>query len=120
MSISIDTKPDKVTLNGAEYTRDDLITTSPISKERKGAWVVGEKYLIRTVTMIDVGILTYIDDHDLVLDKASWIADTDRFATALKTGALKEVEPFPGEAIVGRGAIVDAAIWLHDLPRTQK
>jgi hypothetical protein len=117
----INAKPETVTFNGENYTRSDLIPApQAVTKERKGAWVIGEKYLIRTVTMIDIGILVHVDDHELVLSQASWIADTNRFATALETGNLKEVEPFPDEAIVGRGAIVDASVWSHDLPRTQK
>jgi len=85
-----------------------------------GPWVVGDAYLIRTVTMTLTGRLREIHAHELVLDDAAWIADTGRFATALKNGTLSEVEPFPGAAIVGRGAIVDACKWTHDLPRTQK
>lgn len=81
---------------------------------------VGENYLIRTVTMIQIGKLESIGDKELVLSNASWIADTDRFHNALKDGKLREVEPFIDNVIVGRGAIVDATIWRHELPREQK
>jgi hypothetical protein len=55
----------------------------------------------------------------LVLADAAWIADTGRWSTALATGRLHEVEPYPGEGlcIVSRAAIVDVAVWDHPLPR---
>lgn len=88
--------------------------------ERKSAWVVGRYYLIRTVTMIDTGRLVWFDDKDLVLEEASWIADTGRFADALLKCVYGEVEPFPdGEIIIGRGAIVDA-VPVKSSPRKQK
>ena len=87
----------------------------------EGPWVVGKTYLIRTVTMIQTGRLVAVYDKELVLEDAAWVADTGRFYDALSKGTLNEVEPFPdGPVIVGRGAISDAAIWSHPLPRKQK
>jgi len=83
-------------------------------------WTVGKSYLIRTVTMTVTGKLSVVGKKELVLDDAAWIASTGRFANALTTGGLDEVEPFPGSVIVGRGAIVDACEWTHDLPRKVK
>lgn len=81
---------------------------------------LGECYLIRSVTLYYVGRLVSITDSDLVLDDASWVADTGRFASSLKTGDLKEVEPFWGSVIIARGSIVDACVWKHKLPSDQK
>jgi hypothetical protein len=83
---------------------------------------IGKAYLIRTVTMIDIGIVKAVGDGELVLSNASWIADTGRFHDALKDGAekLAEVEPFTGDVIIGRGAIIDAVEWSHPLPSEQK
>jgi len=79
---------------------------------------IGESYLIRTVTMIDVGRLEWVGEKELVLTSAAWIADTARFSKCLTTGELGEVEPFPdGEIIIGRGAIIDAVVWTKGLPR---
>ena len=87
----------------------------------EGPWVVGKAYLIRTVTMIQTGRLVAVYDKELVLEEAAWVADTGRFNDALSKGTLNEIEPFPdGPVIVGRGAICDAAIWSHPLPRKQK
>lgn len=82
---------------------------------------LGENYLIRTVTMIDVGRLESVGEQELVLSSAAWIADTDRWSECLKTGKLKEVEPFPdGDVIIGRGSVIDAVIWTSKLPREVK
>ena len=83
-------------------------------------WVIGKIYLIRTVTMIQTGRLVAVGEHELVVEDAAWIADTGRFADALKTGKFAEVEPFPdGKVIIGRGAIVDA-VEIQQAPRDQK
>ena len=73
-------------------------------------WNVGKQYLIRTVTMIQHGTLVMVTDHELVLEKAAWIADTGRFADFLMGKEPNEVEPFPQDrqVIVGRGAVIDA------------
>ena len=81
-------------------------------------WVIGRAYLIRTVTYFALGRLIWAGDRELLLENASWVADTGRFGEALKTGKLSEVEPFPSQLIVGRGSIVDATEWSHALPVT--
>ena len=92
------------------------------AKREKNHWKIGSNYFIRTVTHIQIGELIEVTDKELILRNASWIADTGRFKQALKDGDLQEVEPFPdGEiVIVGRGALIDAVIWSHPLPREQK
>lgn len=82
---------------------------------------VGKNYFIRTVTHHLTGKLLKVTAKELVLEDAAWIADDGRFHEALKTGNLSEVEPFPdGEVIVGRGSVIDAVIWKHELPRAVK
>ena len=111
--------PKTIKIDEDEYIRVKDIAEVQ-KKERKGAWLVGEKYIIRTVTMIQTGRLAYLDEHELVLEDAAWIADTGRWADAISTGALNEIEPFEDDVIVGRAAIVDATVWRHALPRTKK
>jgi len=91
-------------------------------KVRSHSFVVGQQYLIRTVTMIQVGKLEAVTSSDLLLSGASWIADTGRFGACLATGVFFEVEKMPGDGlcIVGRGAIVDAFPWSHKLPEETK
>lgn len=93
---------------------------SPQFDKTANPFVIGANYLIRTVTMIDTGRVVRVTPTEIVLEDAAWIADTGRFATALKSGNFNEVEPFPdGEVIVGRGSIVDAC-RIEKLPRAQK
>lgn len=82
---------------------------------------VGSNYFIRTVTMSHCGKLVAVTPQELVLEAASWIADSGRFQQALETGDFSEVEMFPKDqqVIVGRGAIVDAVI-VSKLPISQK
>lgn len=84
---------------------------------------LGRSYLIRTVTMTLLGRLKWQGDRELVLESASWIADTGRFHEFVKgklSAANVEVEPFTNDVIVGRGAIVDATLWVGDLPKEAK
>lgn len=81
---------------------------------------VNNNVLIRTVTHYQTGRIVQITEHEVILADAAWIADTGRFATALETGKLGEVEPFPDVVSVNRGAIVDVTSWKHPLPRDQK
>ncbi len=81
---------------------------------------IGKTYVIRTVTMIQLGKLTAVYPQELVLEDASWIADTGRFANFLKDPELRsESEPFCAPCIVGRGAIVDAQV-VKDVILAQK
>ena len=94
--------------------------------ETNKVWELKKNYLIRTVTHIQVGKLVAVTDKELVLEKASWIADTGRFMNALKDGIEKqadsEIEPFleKSRVIISRGSIIDAVIYSHDLPTKQK
>ena len=89
-------------------------TTSP--------WIVGKKYLIRTVTMIFTGCLVQVAAQELVITDVAWIAETERWADAVRGGSFKEVEPYPdgADVIIGRGSIIDAVVVDWELPRKQK
>lgn len=80
---------------------------------------VGQKYLIRTVTLYYTGEVVSVSAAEIVLTKAAWIPDTGRFADCLRTGSFAEVEPFLDDVIVPRGGIIDATVWRHDLPAKQ-
>ncbi len=82
---------------------------------------IGKNYFIRTVTLYYIGTLRRVTQQELVLEDAVWVADTGRFHQAMMDGTLSEVEPFgTGEVIIGRGAVVDATIWGHKVPKSQK
>lgn len=81
---------------------------------------VGKNYFIRTVTHHYTGKLEKVTSKELILSDAAWIADDGRFMNAIKDGTLKEIEPFQDDVVIGRGAVLDATIWRHALPREQK
>ena len=81
--------------------------------------MVGGKWFIRTVTFHLIGKVVRRSGLFLVLQDASWVADSGRFMQAIKNGTLSEVEPV-GDAIVGLASIVDAFPWKHALPKDQK
>ena len=96
--------------------------TSPLPPVSNcGPWLIGEKYLIRTVTMILTGQLVNVGEHELSLCSAAWIADTGRYADNIVSCGFNEVEPYPDGriVIVGRGSIIDA-VAIDKLPRKQK
>lgn len=114
---------EEVEVNGKIYVPKELLTTTQKVIELDGnesVWEVNKNYLIRTVTMIQLGKLKKVTDKELVLSDACWVADTGRFNQALEKGTLNEVEMFQGDVIVGRGAIIDATEWLTNLPKLSK
>lgn len=99
----------------------EIKTMCGISGENKvHPYNIGQSYLIRTVTHHYIGQMKWVGDAELVLSSASWIADDGRYHNALKDGTLNEVEPIIGDAIIGRGSIVDCVEWHHICPSTQK
>lgn len=99
---------------------DDTPDTAAPSADPWNDWI-GANVIIRTITATTTGRLTAVGPDTLALEDATWVADSGRWAAALETGDLAEVEPFPsGRVLVGRGAVVDAALWQHDLPRVQR
>ena len=102
---------------------DDMADSVERQRETDNChWAVGKAYFIRTVTHYLTGKLVKVTPTELVLLDAAWVASTGRFADAIRTGELDEVEPYPDSAvvIVGRGALIDAVRWTHPLPREQK
>lgn len=97
--------------------------TASVTKKTKptSPLTVGNAVFIRTVTHHLTGRVIAVGDHEILLSNAAWIADNGRFAAALAGGVFSEVEPFPdGIVAVGRGALIDACVWPHALPRAVK
>ena len=82
---------------------------------------IGKNYFIRTVTHHYTGKLIEVYPTELVLMDAAWIADSGRFANAMKDETFEEVEPFPDgkKVVIGRGSILDASV-ISKIPRSQK
>lgn len=98
--------------------KDD--TTTDESARGESAYKIGENYQFRTVTHIITGKLLRICYDGLVVVDAAWIADTGRFADAVRDGTYSEVEPYPDgvEVIVNWEAMIDA-VQIKELPREQ-
>lgn len=96
--------------------------TSEDIGEKETPYIIGQKYLIRTVTMIYTGKLEQIFENELVLSSVAWIAETKRWTNSVLEGQFNEVEPYPKDAkvIIGRGAILDATTVEWNLPVEQK
>jgi len=93
------------------------------SSDSYSPWEIGKNYVIRCVTMIQLGRLVAVTDKELILEQASWIADTglwNEFLTGEKPAS--EVEPFRHDTvtIVNRGAIVDAQQVAIELPTERR
>ena len=87
-----------------------IVTTHPFQ--------VGSCYFIRTVTYHLIGRVRDTIGKFLVLDDASWVADSGRFMEAITKGTLNEVEPV-GVAYVNLDSITDAFPWRFETPKEQ-
>lgn len=81
---------------------------------------IGEAYLFRTVTHIEVGRVKKIIGQFVELEDASWIADTGRYHDCLKKGIFNEVEPYPLYTGINTQSLINYTPWLHALPKEQK
>ena len=98
-------------------------TAKKATKKVTKFWVVGKSYFIRGVNNYYTGKLVGIDGPELIFIDAAWIADTGRFADAMKNpDKFSEIEPYPDgwNVLVNRQSVCDAVIWPHPLPRKQK
>ena len=89
-------------------------------KSQKHPFKIGEKYFIRTATYFQLGRLKEISEKWLVLEEASWIADTGRFYEFLKDGKCNEYESFQEPVFIPLDSIIDVTIWKHDLFKGNK
>lgn len=108
-----------ISIDGVEYVRADAVKAEPIGKLESLQDLVGSAVFIRTVTYHCTGRVVGIVDGFIELDDSAWIADSGRFADALETGELDEVEPTK-RMWVSIASIVDFFEWKHDLPTEQK
>ena len=91
-----------------------------IGSKKELPFKVGEAYLFRTVTHIEVGRVKRIIGSFVELEDASWIADTGRYHDCLLKGVFNEVEPYPIYTGINTDSLINYAPWPHDLPKDQK
>ena len=114
-------------MNTGDMKVDDVLAIAklinPQQMDASNPYEIGKNYFIRTVTNFYTGKLESVGSKELVLSSVCWIADTGRFSDAMNSAdKMSEIEPYPPDVpvIIGRGAIVDAVVYNHDLPRAQK
>lgn len=112
---------EKIVLNGVAYVKAKGVKRELVISDKTSdlPFKVGESYFIRTVTYHLTGRVKAIVGKFLVLEDASWIADSGRFSNAIREGKLDEVEPV-GNAFLNTDSITDAFPWKHKLPDKQK
>ena len=89
-------------------------------KESNHPFKVGEKYFIRTATFFQLGRLKEIKGKWLILEEASWIADTGRFHEFLRDGKCNEYESFTEDVYVPLDSVIDITVWTHSLFKGNK
>ena len=88
--------------------------------QSRNPFKVGEKYFIRTATFFQLGRLKEICGKWLILEEASWIADTGRFHEFLKDGKCNEYEAFVEDVFVPLDSVIDITVWGHSLFKGNK
>jgi hypothetical protein len=107
-------------INDLTYGELKKIASMFNSDEKQSPVELGEAYLFRTVTHIEVGRVKAIRGDFVMLEDASWIADTGRYHDCLVSGVFSEVEPYPITTTINMGSLINFAPWPHVLPRKQK
>jgi len=106
-----------IEINGVEYVEKN--STNYIQPE--GEFLqVGKNYFIRTFSYHYVGKLVAINENNLILENASWVADSGRFGEALVNGKLSETEKYVHDVVLFRNSLLDATEWQHELPKESK
>ena len=100
-------KPQTLMVDDVKYVREDSVPVIEDDGENF-PYEIGQEYHIETVTKFYLGRLISVTDTELVMDKASWVADTGRYNEYAKGGKPSENEPIEGQVIISRGAIVMA------------
>lgn len=113
-----DSSKKQMEINIAELA--SLLRPKTEANEPSRFWVPGAKYFIRTVTHHHTGVLVEVNDHEILIEQAAWIADDGRLTDSLQTGDFHEVEMFlPGMVCIGRGSLIDAQ-QIKTIPVSQK
>jgi hypothetical protein len=106
---------DRVSVESEAIKEDRATTGSEVIREL----FLNKNVFVRAVTFHYTGRLTDAVDGMVVLEDAAWIGESGRWARALASGELSEVEPYPAGRVVV-GGIVDISEWKHELPRDVK
>lgn len=109
-----------IEINGVEYVEKGSATTIEYKQPEGEFLQVGKNYFIRTFSFHYVGKLVAINENNLILENASWVADSGRFGEALANGTLSETEKYVNDVVLFRNSLLDATEWQHGLPKVSK
>jgi len=109
-----------IEINGVEYVEKGYAATIEYHQPEGEFLQVGKNYFIRTFSFHYVGKLVAINENNLILEKASWVADSGRFGEALACGKLSETEKYVNDVVLFRNSLLDATEWQHELPKVSK
>ena len=102
-----------------ERLLEKALESEDIRCPNDGPFEIGKAYLIRTVTMHQIGILKDIQGDFLIFKDASWVADSGRFSDCITKGTFNEVE-YVGAMGINKTAIVDFFPWENKVPKETK
>lgn len=97
-----------------------ILDNDNISNKSDLPFKIGEAYLFRTVTHIEVGRVKSICGLFVEIEEASWIANTGRYHDCLLKGVFNEIEPYPLTSTINSASLINFAPWTHKLPTEQK
>ena len=89
-------------------------------KPKQVPFKVGDNLFIRTVTLYYIGKVKEILGSWIVLEDATWVADTGRFHDFLKEYKCNEYEGFINDVKIPMDSIIDVTAWNGPLFRGQK
>ena len=110
-----------ITINGIDYVSKESLNNVTSDSQNGNCFLslIGDNYFFRTVTYHVLGKVVGVFNNFVVLEQASWVADSGRFMNFIKDGTVDEVEPV-GRCYVNLDSVVDFFKWNHDLFTEQK
>lgn len=109
-----------------EILKDEIsskTTAAQTSTDTNDFIVVGKSYAFRTITMIYTGKVKAISQcgKEILLEKAAWIADTERWHKFVNDLSAKEIEVYSRNVVICRGSFLDYfEVDENDLPTETK
>ncbi|MCB0415781.1 MAG: hypothetical protein KDD50_15695 [Bdellovibrionales bacterium] len=92
-------------------------TEQPKCSNKKSFYIVGDDYVLRTVTMIYLGQVKEETEDAIILEDCAWIPDTSRWSEFLQGKKPQEMEPYNQDVIVYKGALLDATRMTKKIKR---
>lgn len=87
----------------------------------KDMFKVGSKVFLWGLNKMTTGTIVALHDDSVILDNASWVADSGRFHEFMQDPASKasEVEMYPGKIQLNTATLIDATL-VSSIPKETK